>query len=576
MKFDPLFVTPQWLKEYHTKYPHGMSVLENIIEWVYRTNELIDWANVTPEKTELILNEWYTSGKLENIIINALERQVTVKDFGAVGDGVTDDSAAFQDALDTLTHVIVPEGVYRVKNVSLSSFTSKTLEGQNGAVIVPFKRFSTANMPDQVLNIGNGEKFTLKNIEFRDSVTNTLAATPAYYTKALVRFENVVQVVIDGCYVHGLKADVTPSYMTAFEDRDGLFLTTQDCNLTFINNKIENMYGEEFIFNHYRLGGFTDYVHLYENNVFGESNPVNGSIINHIGGHLIFRNNLTKNYNYNGSAYNFLNDVVEIIGNITENCEVRIMYDNTESGYAKGSSLIMTGEIMDSPKVRRVLTVNVADLIIKNNHMICYSPVYANIFTTNPDVVYSNPATKDIYNDYTIEGNVFHKKENLTADPSFLFAGIHIELRNATSSNYAMIKKIEIRGNSFKSDAIGQTSVALRLLAIFKNIIIKDNVFEYAGKYQGSVQNGYLQKTGNSDAAIGIEEKIHITGNTFLNLNEATTVSNLMNSNNQSAVLKADFVNNINLATGTSIPLYTATNLTPGISANNTNFNPII
>lgn len=76
MKFDPLFLSPQWLKEYHTKYPHGMSVLENIIEWVNQTNILIDWANVTPEKTEQILREWQESGLLNDIISAALQTEI--------------------------------------------------------------------------------------------------------------------------------------------------------------------------------------------------------------------------------------------------------------------------------------------------------------------------------------------------------------------------------------------------------------------------------------------------------------------------------------------------------------------
>ena len=79
MKFDPLFVTPQWLKEYHTKYPNGMSVLENIIEWVNKTNVLIDWANVTPEKTEQILTQWQESGLLNNIISEALQTEIDLK-----------------------------------------------------------------------------------------------------------------------------------------------------------------------------------------------------------------------------------------------------------------------------------------------------------------------------------------------------------------------------------------------------------------------------------------------------------------------------------------------------------------
>lgn len=66
--FNPLFITPQWLKEYHTKYPHGLSVMENLIEWVNLTNELIDHVNLSPDKILSIMETWKTDGTLAEII----------------------------------------------------------------------------------------------------------------------------------------------------------------------------------------------------------------------------------------------------------------------------------------------------------------------------------------------------------------------------------------------------------------------------------------------------------------------------------------------------------------------------
>jgi hypothetical protein len=43
-------------------------------------------------------------------------RAASIKDFGAVGDGVADDTRAIQAALDAATIVVVPEGVYRITN----------------------------------------------------------------------------------------------------------------------------------------------------------------------------------------------------------------------------------------------------------------------------------------------------------------------------------------------------------------------------------------------------------------------------------------------------------------------------
>ena len=58
--------------------------------------------------------------------------QVSVKDFGAVGDGATDDTAAFQRALDSLAEkggtVFVPQGTYLIKT-HIRVPNSVTLEG---------------------------------------------------------------------------------------------------------------------------------------------------------------------------------------------------------------------------------------------------------------------------------------------------------------------------------------------------------------------------------------------------------------------------------------------------------------
>ncbi|EFG2313652.1 phage head-binding domain-containing protein [Escherichia coli] len=49
-----------------------------------------------------------------------LDDFVNVLDFGATGDGSTDDSVAFQKAVNTGRAVMVPAGIYRVQNVSAS------------------------------------------------------------------------------------------------------------------------------------------------------------------------------------------------------------------------------------------------------------------------------------------------------------------------------------------------------------------------------------------------------------------------------------------------------------------------
>lgn len=59
----------------------------------------------------------YDVGQPERTVQQKLREQVSVTDFGAVGDGLTDDSAAFQAAIDALTlkgggRLLIPEGTY--------------------------------------------------------------------------------------------------------------------------------------------------------------------------------------------------------------------------------------------------------------------------------------------------------------------------------------------------------------------------------------------------------------------------------------------------------------------------------
>lgn len=123
MKFDPLFLSPQWLKEYHTKYPHGLSVLENIIEWVNTVNQLIDYVNLSPDKIEQIMNEWKLDGTLGQILDDILlnkkadkddlyARGMNIKLFGAKGDGVTDDTEFFNLAINSKLNIFIPDGEY--------------------------------------------------------------------------------------------------------------------------------------------------------------------------------------------------------------------------------------------------------------------------------------------------------------------------------------------------------------------------------------------------------------------------------------------------------------------------------
>src|SRR5689334_3822461 len=76
-----------------------------------------------------------------------------VRSFGATGDGVTDDSAAVQAALDAVPvsggTVVFPNGQYKLR--SLKPKANTTIHASDGAILMPFR-----GVPNTLFNFYNG------------------------------------------------------------------------------------------------------------------------------------------------------------------------------------------------------------------------------------------------------------------------------------------------------------------------------------------------------------------------------------------------------------------------------------
>lgn len=96
-----------------------------------------------------------------------LAESVSVKDFGAVGDGTTDDTLAIQQAIDSASGVYFPEGVYKVTStITLKSSLTLTGVSRGGT-----KLLITSDIP--IFSLDDANTVTINSIYFTSSLTYT-------------------------------------------------------------------------------------------------------------------------------------------------------------------------------------------------------------------------------------------------------------------------------------------------------------------------------------------------------------------------------------------------------------------
>jgi parallel beta-helix repeat protein len=117
---------------------------------------------------------------------------VDVRDYGAVGDGVTDDTSAIQVALNSgAVNVFIPTGTYLISQITMPS--SVRLYGGGGSSVIKVK--NSANTNAIVSSSASG--FSLEDFKLDGNYTNQTSgsgivlSTPIYAKVKNVRIENV-------------------------------------------------------------------------------------------------------------------------------------------------------------------------------------------------------------------------------------------------------------------------------------------------------------------------------------------------------------------------------------------------
>lgn len=155
------------------------------------------------------------TGGIPTTVEDKLAQYVSVKDFGAIGDGVANDTAAIQAAVDTGKRVYIPAGTYKC-NVEINNKTIIEGDGSLATILKPFNdaiavltyTFTAQQNPiyrfwdyhSEVRNVGFFSNTAKVGVGF------TFGATTAAGYTAGDEYANNVKFY--GCYFEGLEKGI--------------------------------------------------------------------------------------------------------------------------------------------------------------------------------------------------------------------------------------------------------------------------------------------------------------------------------------------------------------------------------
>ena len=173
------------------------------------------------------------AGAVARTVESKLRDTVSVKDFGAVGDGVTDDTTAIQNAINASSELYFPPGNYLV-SAQINLKNDFSIVGEPGAKIIlangvtphvlrgnPCNNFVMQNMTiegnglsgNSTVYISNSANVTIQNCKITKSGANAIWLSSCVFAK-------VENCILSSNYYYGLE----------FRDCDGCKAIANQCN----------------------------------------------------------------------------------------------------------------------------------------------------------------------------------------------------------------------------------------------------------------------------------------------------------------------------------------------------------
>jgi hypothetical protein len=290
-----------------------------------------------------------------NTVQNRLRQTVSVKDFGATGDGTTDDTAAIQAAINSIPLSVggvggpnspaaqggwalhFPTGVYIISDTLVIGNRRMSLHGtgmigSNSSMIKMNPAYPNVDMIDY--STGNLDTLSIYGMQFwgAGAATGTgNALSLGSSTQNL--FDSQIQncwftAIPNACIYMNYCADVTVSYCGIENARYGVYIENTSFATGDINRITNNVFYADTLAGVYVNGGANLIISNNHFNLCGSTNDVTAAIVlNHTGADSVRATSITSNSfranyndivtNGNGGSYS-LNTGVNVV-NIADN-----------------------------------------------------------------------------------------------------------------------------------------------------------------------------------------------------------------------------------------------------------------
>lgn len=367
-----------------TVYEYGKKVDDNSNKVAELEKYVMDYFNNlnVSEEVSKKLDEMQKDGSLAAIISEIMTGYVNVKTFGAVGDGVSDDSHAFNLAIKAGNNIAIPEGVYLVNNIEIPDNTTlyglgmarrvvlKMADATHGCIFTNYNKIDGNNIVIKDLTI-NG------NSDGQNYVPGDSDSCLFMYNASNIRIENVSidRPHFSGIFIQrGTGHRVENCVVRAAEYNSGFIITSE----SEMNSVIDGCVSNENEKDGFCVTGakivvkncFADYNGRQRHNDLKDE-PSCGIYLDRKSAYCIIKNNVLTRNSFAGIENKNANFVL-----ISEN---QIVDNNLVGIFCNGNFCCVSGNILvNNPKNDQPVAESV-----KNER---YSSIYIGDFTQDGEI----------------------------------------------------------------------------------------------------------------------------------------------------------------------------------------------